>query len=258
MKTLQALTICLLLFISLTSQAQTYPEMISKAGDLLTMGNQWISNAADEPNYENEHENIKGSNNRISAYSYPLNIFSNTVAFSIEQNGITLSGTVQISAEFVFLGAPYLKRKYEQLTINSVRYKGELFNENSAYGSTSYADDYIKFPYQFSHGSNKIEVTFPLFVAHESGNDTYGYRCNINYSMNDYKFYHTTDVFGVADPSEVKEVMNYFRNNSPTELSDSDLWECSEIDVNRIEVNRLSQNIISEIQRKLDLAIENK
>lgn len=194
----------------------------------------------------------------VTVNCYSQNSFSKEVLFSVNQDGVTLSGSVKVAAQFVFLGAPYLKTQYSELTINSVSFQGELFNENSAYGASSYADKFIKFPYKFSNGSNKIMIEFPVYVAIESGSDVMGYQCSLWTTTNDYLYYHTTDVYGISDPSEVKEVLRYFKNNKTNKLSDSDLWECSKVDESRIKVKSLSANIFSEIRRKLDLAIDNK
>lgn len=168
---------------------------------------------------------------------------SNTenVSFSIDQDGMTIGGTVKVSTEFAYKGYPYLKVKYSDLKIESFRYKGEL------YDTYNWNEDVFKMPFYPDTRSYYIETTIHISMAVEGYDGSPTRRLDVNWGQNAYL---EANIYPVTDTYSNDKIDSYFKELSSDKYSDEDFWLKSYIE--GIRITGISPNIIKQMTQIID------
>lgn len=178
--------------------------------------------------------------------SYAQQAESQKVQFSISQGATEVYGSVDIIWQFVFFGNPYLKLTYNNLVVESIRYKGMLYRGDSNFKK------YISFPYTVKDKTNPITISANIFIP-----ENYGSFLSVNRQVGASTTYQGP-VYGFSDSYDMEKVISKLKMASSDKFSESDVWEKSEIDEFRIQVLSLSSNITYEITNKLDAGISDQ
>lgn len=146
---------------------------------------------------------------------------------------ILLSGEVDVSTRFLFVGYPYVQIKYENLIITRAKYKGELFFDD--FGSDFSGG--ISWPFAPETGGYPIDIGFGVSVPGRS----------MDFDMEGEMYPLTTRL-------ESEEIDEYFRDLNDLYSSDEEIW--IESYLYGREILSLSPNIGRQLTQRLDIHLE--
>jgi tetratricopeptide (TPR) repeat protein len=151
----------------------------------------------------------------------------------IPAGDILLSGKVDVSTRFVFIGYPYLQVEYDNLVITRAYYKGERFFDDLVLD----AGGGINWPFYPETGGYSIDVNFKVRVwGHSSYFDMPG------------------EMYPITTRLESEEIDQYFRNLDDLYRSDEEIWIKSYLIDH--EIISLSPNIGRQLTQRLDIYLE--
>lgn len=162
------------------------------------------------------------------------------VSFSVDQDGISISGNVKVSTEFVYMGYPYLKIKYSDLEITAFTYKGETYNDY-------WSPDYLQLPFYPDTRSYYIETETHISMAVEDYDGSPTQRLDVNWGQNAYL---EAKIYPVTDTYSNDKIDSYFKELSSDKYSDEDFWLKSYIE--GIRITGISPNIIKQMTQIID------
>ncbi|PHR49183.1 MAG: hypothetical protein COA32_03795 [Fluviicola sp.] len=164
-------------------------------------------------------------------------------SFLIIEDGMEVRGEVNIKYQFVSLGSAFIKAKFENIIIESVRYKGNLYDD-----SWNDAKEFIQFPYS-PNSVTLMDATFKIVVPSYS---EYGY----NYDHG-RKFNFPFPLLATISDTKGNEQVNEYFKSVNAEVGDSEIWKNTRLEWKGIEINSI-RGLAYELKSKLNSYIDKK
>ena len=183
---------------------------------------------------------------------FSQNTFQRQVDFKFSQDGVSLSGSATVAAEFVFFGYPYLKVKYSNLTIKDLSYKNMYFNNFNN-------RDILAFPFKPANGGYYVSAEMFVTIAYvdaKGGLVTETGLGRLAASKTIKTFTIKDKIYTVADTYSEQAIDDYFRELNHQKYSDSDFWENSAL--YDAKITGLSPNIIRQMTTIIDAKLREK
>lgn len=186
------------------------------------------------------------------ASSTAQNTYTRVVDFKLDQDGVSLSGSATLAAEFAFLGAPYLKVKYADLTIKTLSYKNKYLSSGSN-------RDILAFPYKPENGGYYVNAEMIVSIAYVDLNGGLAVKKNLmsnTFDDNVKSFTIKDKIYTLTDTYSNKAIDDYFRQLNHPKYKAADFWERSAlIDA---KITGLSPNIIRQMTTIIDAKLREK
>lgn len=179
-------------------------------------------------------------------------VFKRKVDFDIDQDGVSLSGSATIAAEFIFNGYSYIKVKYSDLTINTLSYKDMYFSNGSN-------RDILAFPFKPENGGYFVNAEMIVSIAYVDLNGELAVSKNLmsnTFDENIKSFTIKDKIYTLTDYYGNDAIDDYFRELNHPKYKAADFWERSAlIDA---KITGLSPNILRQMTMIIDAKLREK
>lgn len=167
------------------------------------------------------------------------------VDFDIDQDGMSIKGSLNVSVQFIFFGYPYLKAQYADLVIDELIYDNEVYNANTN-------RDIISMPFRPEKGGYPIKMSINFVIPVEANNSK-GFE--IRHMLPAQFFTITDNIYTISDTYSNDKIDQYFKDFNSPKYHDSHFWENSTLgNISPITV----QSMTSSIPRQMTMIIDAK
>lgn len=172
-------------------------------------------------------------------------VFKREVDFDIDQEGMSIKGSLSVALQFTFFGYPYLKAQYSDLVIDELIYDNEVYNANTN-------RDIISMPFRPEKGGYPVKMSINVVIPVEANNSK-GFE--IRHMLPAQFFTITDNIYTISDTYSNDKIDQYFKDFDSPKYHDSHFWENSTLgNITPITV----QSMTSSIPRQMTMIIDAK